>query len=68
MTIVTSLHDLNLAADVCDRILVLKSGRAQGFGAPTDVLNDALVSDTFLIQAQREQLSLSQKQHLTFQL
>ena len=68
MTIVTSLHDLNLAADVCDRILVLKNGRAQGFGAPADVLNDALVSDTFLVQAQREQLSLSQKQHLTFQL
>ncbi|MBO9398630.1 ABC transporter ATP-binding protein [Shimia sp. R9_2] len=68
LTIVTSLHDLNLAADVCDRILVLKDGRPQGFGAPVDVLNDSLVSDTFQVQAQREQLSLSQKPHLTFRL
>ncbi|MBO9474235.1 ABC transporter ATP-binding protein [Shimia sp. R10_1] len=68
LTIVTSLHDLNLAADVCDRILILKNGAPKGFGAPMDVLKDRLVSETFQVRAQREQLSVSQKNHLTFQL
>lgn len=68
LTIVTSLHDLNLAADVCDQILLLKNGKPQGVGAPAKILNDRLVSDTFQIAARREELSLSRKPHLTFQL
>lgn len=68
LTIITSLHDLNLAADVCDCLLVLKGGTPQGFGAPSDILSDALVSNTFEVAARQEELSLSQKQHLTFQL
>lgn len=68
LTIVTSLHDLNLAADVCDQILILKNGTPQGVGAPDDILSDGLVSDTFQITARREELSLSQRPHLTYQL
>lgn len=33
LTIVTSLHDLNLAADICDQILVLRNGHMMA-GAP----------------------------------
>lgn len=68
LTIVTSLHDLNLAADICDRVLVLKDGHPRGFGAPVDVLHDALISETFQVRAQREQLSLSCKPHLSYHL
>ncbi|MBO9477208.1 ABC transporter ATP-binding protein [Shimia sp. R11_0] len=68
LTIVTSLHDLNLAADVCDRILMLKNGQPQGYGTPQEVLCANRVSDTFQVKAQREELSLSGKAHLTFQL
>ncbi len=68
LTIVTSLHDLNLASDVCDQILMLKGGQPQGVGAPDEVLSDRIVSDTFQVSARREQLSLSQKPHLTYQL
>ncbi|MCT4559133.1 MAG: ABC transporter ATP-binding protein [Pelagimonas sp.] len=68
LTIVTSLHDLNLATDICDRVLVLKDGTPQGFGAPADVLHDQLVSETFQVRAQREELSLSRKPHLSYQL
>ena len=68
LTIVTSLHDLNLAADVCDQILILKDGTPQGVGTPEEVLSDARVSDTFQITARREELSLSKKPHLTYEL
>ncbi|MBE1291770.1 MAG: ATP-binding cassette domain-containing protein [Rhodobacteraceae bacterium] len=68
LTIVVSLHDLNMAADVCDAILLLKDGRCQGFGSADDVLSEQLVSDTFSVTAQRQVLSVSQNQHLTFHL
>lgn len=68
LTIVTSLHDLNLAADICDRILVLQRGRMMAVGTPAEVLSDALVSEAFAVQAQMEQLSLSRKSHFSFQL
>ncbi len=68
LTIVVSLHDLNMASDVCDAILLLKDGHCKGFGGVDDVLSEQLVSDTFSITAQREMLSVSQNQHLTFRL
>ena len=68
LTIVVSLHDLNMAADVCDAILLLKDGHCQGFGSADDVLSEQLVSDTFSVTSQRQVLSVSQNQHLTFHL
>ncbi|WP_412551210.1 ABC transporter ATP-binding protein [Shimia sp. MIT910701] len=68
LTIVVSLHDLNMAADVCDAILLLKDGHSQGFGSADHVLSEQLVSDTFSVTAQRQVLSVSQNQHLTFHL
>ena len=68
LTIVTSLHDLNLAAGVCDDVLLLQSGRTMGFGPPTEVLSEAAVGQAFQVQACREQLSLSNMDHLTFHL
>jgi iron complex transport system ATP-binding protein len=39
--VVAVLHDLNLAAEYCDRLLLLKSGRVAAFGATGDVLTYA---------------------------
>ncbi|MEM9855424.1 MAG: ABC transporter ATP-binding protein [Pseudomonadota bacterium] len=68
ITIVTSLHDLNLAAGICDDILILNNGRPMGFGPPADVLSEARVSDVFQIEARRERLAPSDTDHLTFHL
>ena len=68
LTIVTSLHDLNLAAGVCDDVLLIRSGHSIGFGPPDEVLSEAAVSDAFQVIAQREQLSRSHANHLTFHL
>ena len=68
LTIITSLHDLNLATRVCDAILLLQAGHSLAFGAPAEVLSEAKVSQAFAVQAQRERLSLSQSDHLTFHL
>jgi len=68
LTIITSLHDLNLATDVCDTVLLINSGRTVGFGAPSQVLSEAAVSRAFHVTARREQLSHSGAEHLTFHL
>lgn len=68
LTIVVSLHDLNMAVGTCDDVLVLKDGQSQGFGPPDALLTDALVSDTFHVIARQEQLSESGTPHYSFTL
>lgn len=68
MTIVTSLHDLNMAAGICDDILVLQNGHPKGFGPPDQVLSADLVSDAFHVDARRERLAPSNTQHFSFHL
>lgn len=50
-----TLHDLNLAQQFCDRLLVMKDGHLIAEGAPEDVLTDTLVADVFGIQLARWQ-------------
>jgi iron complex transport system ATP-binding protein len=66
LTIVTSLHDLNLAAGLCDDILLLHAGKTVGYGPPSRVLSETSVSDAFEVIARKEQLSQSLTDHLTF--
>ncbi|MGB0959326.1 MAG: ABC transporter ATP-binding protein [Halocynthiibacter sp.] len=68
LTIVVSLHDLNMAAKVCDTVLLLDSGYCKGFGPADEVLSEVRVSETFRVTAQRETLSRSNNQHLSFHL
>ena len=68
LTIIVSLHDLNMAAHICDDILLLDDGHPRGFGSPDDLLTEALVSKTFRIDARREKLAPSDSTHLSFHL
>lgn len=68
LTIITSLHDLNMAAQVCDQILLLDSGRMLGFGPPDEILSPALVSQAFQVRTTRDLLMAKQQSLLTFDL
>ncbi|MBI4229218.1 MAG: ABC transporter ATP-binding protein [Planctomycetes bacterium] len=48
---VAALHDLTLAARVCDRILVLQEGRVAALGSPGDVLTPDLLRGVFGVRA-----------------
>ncbi|MGC4938666.1 ABC transporter ATP-binding protein [Kribbella sp. DT2] len=47
LTVLIALHDLNLAAAVCDRIGVLDEGRLVAVGTPAEVLTPANLRDVF---------------------
>ncbi|QOV34533.1 ABC transporter ATP-binding protein [Streptomyces ferrugineus] len=52
VTTVIALHDLNLAAMYCDRLLVLRDGRAVAEGTPAEVLTPALIEQVYGVRAE----------------
>ncbi|MFE9372032.1 ABC transporter ATP-binding protein [Streptomyces sp. NPDC006711] len=46
-----ALHDLNLAAQYCDRLCVLADGRIVAAGAPADVLTPDLLREVYGVEA-----------------
>ena len=68
LTIVTSLHDLNMAADICDEVVILKDGKLKGSGVPEAVFSAEAISGTFEVAASYERLAPSDKNLLTFNL
>ncbi|AYJ47526.1 ABC transporter ATP-binding protein [Rhodococcus sp. P1Y] len=51
LTSFIALHDLNLAAMFCDRIVVLRAGVVVALGTPTEVITEALVLDVYNVHA-----------------
>ena len=68
ITIITSLHDLNMAANICDDILLLKNGHPLGFGKPNIILSEKNISNAFKIEACHEVLIPSNSNQITFHL
>ena len=48
--VVVVLHDLNLAAQYADKILLLKNGKVVAFDKPTEVLRKDLIKEVFDIE------------------
>ncbi|WP_326769597.1 ABC transporter ATP-binding protein [Streptomyces sp. NBC_01591] len=53
LTVLTALHDLNLAALHCDVLHVIDSGRIVASGPPHDVLTTELLAEVFGVRAHR---------------
>lgn len=53
-TAIAALHDLELAARFCDRMVVLDGGRVAALGAPRDVLTPELLATVFGVVAEVE--------------
>ncbi len=50
LTVVAALHDLDLAAAFCDRLVVLRDGAVVAAGAPAEVLTPALIDDVYGVE------------------
>jgi len=66
VTCIVALHDLNLAYRFCDSVLLLKSGKKEGFGHPQDVMIADNLATVFAISAtidaQRKTITAINKQ------
>ncbi|MEV0874078.1 ABC transporter ATP-binding protein [Streptomyces sp. NPDC049950] len=51
VTAVVALHDLNLAAMFCDRVVVMKEGRVVAGGTPSEVITEELVAEVYRVRA-----------------
>ncbi|MFA5144552.1 MAG: ABC transporter ATP-binding protein [Candidatus Omnitrophota bacterium] len=47
LTVITVLHDLNLAGEYCDKLILLNNGRIHKVGAPGDVLTYQVIEDVY---------------------
>ncbi|KVX01179.1 ABC transporter [Shewanella frigidimarina] len=47
ISVIASIHDLNLASATCDKLLLLDQGRLIAKGTPTEVLTERQISDVF---------------------
>lgn len=53
LTVLTALHDLNLAAQHCDLLYVIAGGRIVADGPPHEVLTPELLAEVFGVRAHR---------------
>ncbi len=49
VTIIASLHELDLAAKFCDNIIIIKDGRIVAAGPPEEVLNNETLGQVYLL-------------------
>ena len=47
LTALTVLHDLNLAAQYCDRLALISNGQLHAVGTPHDVITEKNVSEVY---------------------
>ncbi|WP_422771383.1 ABC transporter ATP-binding protein [Plantactinospora sp. WMMC1484] len=52
VTVVAALHDIELAAAYCDRLVVLHEGTVAAAGPPEDILTDRLLHDVYGVAAE----------------
>jgi iron complex transport system ATP-binding protein len=50
-TVLAALHDLNLAAAFCDRLVLLEDGAVAAVGTPEEVLTPSLIQRAFVVAA-----------------
>jgi len=68
LTIITSLHDLNFAAEYADDVLVLVHGRTMAFGPTHEVLTEPMIETAFDVGVRTQMLQPSGQPHFTFYL
>lgn len=56
LTVIAAIHDLNIAAMYCDRLVALKDGQIVGAGKPKDLLTEKFIKDLYEVDTQIEVL------------
>ncbi len=68
ITVLVSIHDLNLAASFCDKLILLDQGRIVAQGTPQQVLTETIIKQVFNVQVHIDQQPYNQKLRISFKL
>ncbi len=60
ITVVTAIHDLNIAAMYCDTIVALKDGKIVGVGTPEELLTEAFIYELYEVRSSVRRLPSGQ--------
>ena len=52
LTVISAIHDLNIAAMYCDRLFVMKDGHIVGFGTPEEMLTQKRIKEIYEVDAE----------------
>jgi iron complex transport system ATP-binding protein len=66
LAVVMVMHDINLAAQYCSRIIVIKKGREFARGAPHEVLTSAVLRQVFGVGSIVTSHAVTKKPHVIF--
>jgi iron complex transport system ATP-binding protein len=65
LTLVMASHDMNLASEFCDRLMLLKTGRIDRIGAPGEVITKENVERVYGCEVWVDQNPVSQMPRIT---
>lgn len=64
LTVIMVLHDLNLASEYCDRLILINDGRIHKIGQPQDVLDYRIIEEVYRTVVVIEKNPISKKPHV----
>jgi len=64
LTVMMVLHDLNLASEYCDRIMLLNNGNMHKIGTPSEVLTYQIIEEVYKTVVVVEKNPISQKPYV----
>ena len=50
LTVVAAVHDLNIAAMYCDRLVAIKDGQIVGMGTPRELMTEKFIYDMYEVR------------------
>ena len=51
LTVAAAIHDLNIAALYCDRLIAIKKGKVVGLGTPRALLTEKFIYDLYEVKS-----------------
>lgn len=64
LTVVIVLHELNLASEFCDRLLLLDEGRVHSMGLPEEVLTQEILKEVYKTEVLVRRHPISSRPHI----
>ena len=68
LSIICTLHDLNMAVKFTDKLLIMSEGQSLVYGRPSEIEIEKLISEAFAVETKFDRLVTSGTAHLTFNL